>query len=319
MAKNANVEVPETVEALPEPTNKLIVTANAGAVTANFEAVAAWLAAQLETYGAYEVADESAYAQLKRDRTALRETIATVDDERKRVKKAYEAPLKAFEDRVKTMLEPAKELEARMKAEVEAYEARCVSERRVRMATAYAEMAPMLVPLVPLERFEEQRWYQRSTAEPKAIEEMHGKVADIAMGEADVRAMNLPHEAEALAEYFSTLSVSAARRRSEDIEAQERRVREMERQRREMEEAAVEQRRLLDEAEASREPQEPASAPFVAEEASEPVRTIDVPQAPSESADWRVEAWGMVKAQADELVAWLKERGIHGRKWRGTK
>lgn len=312
-AKKTNVEVPETVEALPEPTNKLAVTANPGAVTANFEAVAAWLAAQLETYAAYEVTDESAYSQLKRDRSALRETIAQVDDERKRVKQLYEAPIKAFDERVKTMLAPAKELDQRMKAEVDAYEARCAGERRERMRQAYETYAPMLVPLVPLERFEDERWYLRSTAEQKAIQDMQAKVAAIAQGQADVRAMQLPHETEALAEYFATLSVTAACQRSESIEAQERRVREMERQRREMEEAAEEQRRLLDEAEASRSPQEPACAAFVPDTAPEPVPAVTTPQAAPEPADWRVKAWGMTRNQAFELRDWLKARGIHGK------
>ena len=240
------------------------------------------------------------------------------DDERKRVKKAYEAPLKAFEERVRTMLDPAKELDARMKDEVDAYEARCVSERRERMRRAYEGFAPMLVPLVPLERFEEDRWYQRSVTEAKAVSEMEAKVAAIAQGEADVRAMQLPHETEALAEYFATLSVTAARRRSEDIEAQERRVREMERQRREMEEAEEEQRRLLDEAEASKEPQQPVSASFVADVAPEPVPAVTTPQQAPEAADWRVEAWGMTRQQAFELRDWLKAHDVHGKIGRST-
>lgn len=274
-------------------------------VESNIESVRQELARQLETYAAFEVTNETDYKKAKLDRAELNKLIKSVDDERKRVKRIYEAPVKAFESAVKEVLEPARHVEACLASAIEKYNRACEDERRERLKAAYQEFAPYIAcgnpPLVPLETIEAAAWYQRGTSEHVAMQMMQDRVETIAKGEAYLR-MRLKdagiaeREPEAMALYYKCLDDELAWKQLTDRIQREERVRQLE-----------EQRLALQKA------QEAAPEPEPEE------KVVEVPKPSAERDEWRVEAWGMTKAQAMELRDWCKARGIKGKAERIVK
>jgi len=290
-------------------------------IVANFEAVRESLTASLATFQAWTPETEEEYKALKSDRADLRKLMKGIDDQRMRVKDAYERPLKAFEVSVKELLGPAKELEARMKEEVDGYELRWKEARKARLRDKYAEMAPYIAlplpgqaaPLVPIERFEEPRWYLRGTAEKEAEDGLVGKVNAIAAGEAAVKAMHLAHEQEALAVYWMTLQVTAARERDQELCDAEAAAKALEEQRARAE-AEIQARAEAEEARRLAEtPQEATQAPEAVQmPAPTPPASPEPPQTPAEPT-FRLEAWGLTVEQVREMRDYLAARSIHGR------
>lgn len=227
-----------------------------------------------------EIITDEDYKQSKRERTGARKDIAALKgryDERMR---AIKDAVKEADARVKAALAPLDAIDAGYKAEVDTYEARWKSQRLANLAEAYGDFAPDLVALVPFERLRARfgsekgkQWDARSMSDSQAEEAMRQAVQAIANDEATIDSS--PYDAEdkaALkADYFKTLDLSGALRRTQEAKEQRERMAQLERERRERE---AEQRRLAEEAERLRAEQE-AQRQAAAQEQPKPEERVN--------------------------------------------
>lgn len=245
------------------------------------------------------------YRQAKRTRAALRKEIAAIDAERKAMTRDVEEAVRRFRDGARDVLAPLSDLDARYRALVEGYEEAVVGRRRMDMAEAYRDMAPALAGLVPFGRLcdafaEEGRWFRFSTKDQAAMEDMEARVSAIAEGERTVRAMPWASDEDrdaAVSRFFEVLDVGRA---VADVQAEaERRARV-----RELEEA----RRASAEAPAAPGPEE---APEAREEAPERPEQ-QAPEPPARRT--YVFEFELDEGELADLMAFLRARGIHGRR-----
>ena len=111
-----------------------------------------------EMRGAREIHTPEEYKEAKAMRAAVRKAAKQVDDERKRVKVAWTAPLTTFEASVKGALAPLSEVEVEWDKAIKDYEGRARAAKRGRLQAYWEEAYPALAlcvegePLVPFDR-----------------------------------------------------------------------------------------------------------------------------------------------------------------------
>lgn len=242
----------EVIETQAEPIEEAIEpTSGLDQLVAGITSEAERLA---QEYMPREIVTDEDYKQSKRERTGARKDIAALKgryDERMR---AIKDAVKEADARVKAALAPLDAIDSGYKAEVETYESRWKSARLAALAEAYADYAPDLIELVPFERLlgrfgteKGRQWDARSVSDAQAEEAMHKAVQAIASDEAtiDSSPYDDADKAALKADYFATLDLSGALRRTQEAKEQRERVARLEQERRERE---AEQRRLAEEA-----------------------------------------------------------------------
>lgn len=111
-----------------------------------------------EMRGAQTIHTPDEYKEAKAMLAAVRKAAKQVDDERKRVKVAWIAPLNTFEASVKGCLSPLAEVEGEWDKAIKDYEARARAAKRERLQAYWESAYPALAlfvegePLVPFDR-----------------------------------------------------------------------------------------------------------------------------------------------------------------------
>jgi len=273
------------------------------AIVSNIEAVKVYVESQLEQIWAYDIHDDETYKQAKRERTYVRSLKSTIDNERKRIKNLYMAPLSEFEDKVKEVTSPIDKLDAAIKQKVSAYEAEWAAVRKAELKEFFEDLAPFLAlpqegqdrELVPFDCIFDQKWLNRSTREIQAQEEIANKVSTIADGEKAVRNMNLSHEVEALAAYFETLDIGAAVLRSQEIDQQEQRA------------LALEQARQSYTEQAALKEPEPEPAQIPEPTPQQPAESVSEPQ-----RHYYLFRLYLTEQEYNSVMSWIMQSGLHG-------
>jgi hypothetical protein len=318
-------------EELTAPSSELhIIKAVPGSdIVSNIAGLKTWVELQMMAYDVPNIKTEDDYQQAKRDRTSLRSMSAAIENERKRIKGIYEAPLKAFEASVKDVTAPIGNLDGRMKEAIDTYDEQVKDAKRAIIKQHYEDLAPAIAlplegqtaALVPYERIEDSKWLNRSITDKAACDELDKIVDGIADDELTLAGLHLAHAAEAKAEYFATLDLKAAIARDKQLTDQEQRSAALE----------AERARLAAEQEAARA----ASATAQAQQVPSPA---PVPQATPKSAEDVVRHAGGIVApqpvatgrrtvflriddvtelQFSQLIGWMKAHGIHGTVMKG--
>jgi len=232
----------EVIETQAEPIEEAIEpTSGLDQLVAGITSEAERLA---QEYMPREIVTDEDYKQSKRERTGARKDIAALKgryDERMR---AIKDAVKEADARVKAALAPLDAIDAGYKAEVDTYESRWKSARLAALAEAYADYAPDLTELVPFERLlgrfgteKGRQWDARSVSDAQAEEAMHKAVQAIASDEAtiDSSPYDDADKAALKADYFATLDLSGALRRTQEAKEQRERVERLEQERKERE------------------------------------------------------------------------------------
>jgi hypothetical protein len=280
-------------------------------------------------YKPHEITTAQGYKDAKQARAFLRKEIAAIEAERKDQTREIENTLARFKSGAKAAIARLLELDESYKDNLDAWDERCIAERKCTLAEEYASYAPDLAeplegqtePLVPFSRLDAKysadgKWYNRSTSEKAAIADMQKRVEKIAADDHTIDQLDMTdaERTELKAEYFATLdfaqSMSAAtqrreaRKRAEALE-QER----LARQAWEQEQAAQQQAAELEAVETALEPMpQTVAQPTPVEQAvPEPVA------APAEIASIFVLEVEVTPTQKQALISYLKAQGIHGR------
>jgi hypothetical protein len=194
-------------------------------------------------YGAPDVHDDESYKWAKRYRAGLRKDIAEIDGDRKRMTRETEDAVKRFREGCKDVLQPLTALDDAYKSALTEHEQAYIQQRDTEMAARYSSDYPDLAELVPWGTLDakfgkEGRWHLWGTSDAKAWQSV-SEACDRTMADVSTirTAAQGDEEADAtIADYCSTLDLSAALRNA--VERRERlaRVKAAEDERRRWEE-----------------------------------------------------------------------------------
>lgn len=195
-----------------EETTDLEVTVATPEISDNLAALSAHVDEALEPYVGWvvDVSDRKRIAEAKKVLAQLPKLKKRIDAERIRVKKAYTAPLEAWEKRVHEVTNRIETVYREVKGQIDAAEQASRDARREHLIEVYEEFAPALVPMVPFERFEDRKWMRISMNEKAAEAELCDRVAKIARDWDVLKASNLRCPQESEVEFFRTLDLQAA-------------------------------------------------------------------------------------------------------------
>lgn len=175
--------------------------------------------------GAGEIHTPDEYREAKRMRAAVRASVKQVEDERKRVKASWMAPLTTFEASVKGCLTPLAEVEGEWDAAIKSYEARARAAKRERLQAYWEGTYPALAlcvegePLVPFDRAAEAVSKELKNMsemgegrDPVAFAKLDGLAARLAEGARCVAALSEPAEVreDALSRMYASFNVVEA-------------------------------------------------------------------------------------------------------------
>ena len=204
------------IEVTPEVIQEeaLAVQFQPATITADFAGMRAKLEKMIEPYRGItpETAASMDIKEAKACRADLRAISKRLNDDRKAIKKAYEAPLKEFEAAIKELdaliAEPCRVIDEAIKAREEAER----EGRRNALEQVYRDFMPELVELVPFDAILDPKWLNKSFGEKKAENELCEKVAGIAADWESFKKikpqLHFPDEAER--EFWRTLSLREA-------------------------------------------------------------------------------------------------------------
>lgn len=178
-----------------------------------------------EMRGARPIHTPEEYKEAKAMRAAVRKAAKQVDDERKRVKVAWTAPLTRFEASVKGALAPLSEVEGEWDRAIKDYEARARAAKRERLQAYWEEAYPALAlcvegePLVPFDRASacvEKELRNMSEAgegrDPVAFAKLDELAAHLAEGARAIASLSEPQEVreDALSRLYASFNVVEA-------------------------------------------------------------------------------------------------------------
>lgn len=203
-------EAIEATAEVIEPTNELQATYTPAIIADNLTAVEAWVDAQIEPYvGA--VLDPKNEQQIKEGRTCmadLNKIKAPIEAERKRIKGLYNAPLKAFEDRVKAITAKVDDARANLKRQVDAADEAFRDARAAALREEYDNVAGAMAGVIGFEAILDRAWLNRSVGEAKACSLLADKAAEALKGYNVLLEQSLNHKDEVMKRFSETLDLA---------------------------------------------------------------------------------------------------------------
>ena len=290
----------EVIEVTPEVIEEeaLAVQFQPAIITADFAGMRKKLEAMIEPYKGItpEIVATMDLKEAKACRADLRAISKRLNDDRKAIKKVYEAPLKEFEAAVKELdaliAEPCKVIDDAIKQREEAER----QERYMALAQVFADFVPESVAEnIGFDRVLEPQWLNKSFGAKKAENALTDKVAAVlAEWESFKRTkskLNYPEECER--EFWRTLSFSAASDKDEQLAQEQARIDAMNA---EIAEVQAYQRQEV---------------PQIVQEAEQQVANVPAPE--FEQVEVYFFALELTPRQRHELIGYLKAQGVHGK------
>lgn len=203
----------ETIEMTAEviePTKELQAVYTPAVIDDNLAALEAYIDEQIEPYvgAVIDPGDEEQVKQARACMADLNKMKAPIEEERKRIKKAYNAPLAAFEGRVKGITSKIDAARSGLKEQVDAADAAFREKRKAKLAEEYEGVAGAMADVVPFDAVLDPSWLNRSTVEAKALAAVADKAEAALKGYDALLAQNLNHKDEVLKRYAETLDMT---------------------------------------------------------------------------------------------------------------
>lgn len=257
-------ETLEVAAEVIEPSDALEVTYTPAVFADNLAALDAYVEQQIAPYVGAQI-DPNDYEQVKEARKCmadLNKLKDPIETERKRIKRAYEAPLKEFEGKVKGITSKIDAARAAIKAQVDEADARFKELRRGLLLEEYEGCAGPIADVITFSAILEDAWLNRSTMESKAVNALFAKVESALKGYKTLQAKELRHKDEVVKRYADTLDLIAALELEDQLNERDREMAEF-KAAQEAAQLVAEQRRAPEpEPETRPAPQpEPACAP----------------------------------------------------------
>lgn len=200
-------------------------------ITANFEAVKDWLTEELAPY-ATMVVTEDGIADAKKTRAAINKVGASIDSQRKAVKKEWMRPYEAFESKVKELTGIVNEAVSNIDVQIKEMENAEKEAKRQRLWDLFTESSADIREYVEFEDVFDKKWLNATFAETDAANAIVQQLDDIREGLDAIRSMNSPYESAMLSEYAKSHNLAKAMAEGKRLEAiakaeEERKAREV--------------------------------------------------------------------------------------------
>lgn len=238
------------------------VEKNLGTISSNLDAVEESIKAYVAEYENYVVSEDSV-ADSKKLLADIRKQKKALDDERKQIKKDWNAPYAEFEKRANEVIALYDKPINLINGQLAQFEEDRKAKKKEEITSIYNELKGDLEEYAPLERIYNSKWENASISTKSIREDIQLEFDKVAMEISTIKSMESKYEDKGLEEYKRTHSMQAAiqcmsdyRKKEEEILARqeaERKARE-ERERQEAERA--EQERILAEQERKRAEEE---------------------------------------------------------------
>lgn len=211
-------------------TTELAVTYTPAVIDDNLTALEAYVDGQIAPYMGMGMAiDPNSETEVKKARAVmalLNKLKKPIDDERKRVKREYDAPLKEFEARVKAITSKIDEARDFVKVQVENADEAFKERRKAHLAEEYEGVAGLLAGVIPFDAICEPEWLRRSKAESAAEAALQDKAQTALKGYETLMKKQLVHADEVMKRYAETLDVIAALELEDELNEKDRRMAE---------------------------------------------------------------------------------------------
>lgn len=220
----------EPIEVTAEVIEKteLTVTYTPAVIENNLAALRDYVDEQIKPYLGM-VIDPESDAELKNARAVMNELNKLkkpIEDERKRVKREYDAPLKAFEAEVKAITSKIDEARDFVKVQVDNADEEFKARRKAHLAEEYEGVAGLLANVIPFEVILEPEWLRRSKAESAAEAALQDKAATALKGYETLMKKQLVHADEVIKRYAETLDVISALELEDELNERDRQMAE---------------------------------------------------------------------------------------------
>lgn len=159
----------------------------------NYAELKAWLADGLKRYEGI-VYDDTQIGLAKKDRANLNKLADAIDSKRKEMKALYLEPYAEFEAQAKELTAMVKAQADAIAAQIKAFDDFRKEQKREKIQKIYAQIFGNLAALVPYERIENPKWYNVTTTEAAASEEIAGLAERIEKGLAAIDKMGAPEQ-----------------------------------------------------------------------------------------------------------------------------
>lgn len=215
----------EVIEA--EPTEIEVVYTPA-VITDNLAKLDAYVDRQLEIYIGAEI-DPQDYEQVKGARNAmaaLNDLKKPIENERKRIKREYETPLKAFEANVKGITAKIDDARNAIKEQVDEADRLFKDGRRAFLEEEYMGCAGAIADVIKFDAILDPRWLNRSTPESKAVSQLYEKTEQALQSYQALQKQQLNHPDEVVKKFADTMDLTAALQYEEELNERDREMEE---------------------------------------------------------------------------------------------
>lgn len=204
----------EPIEVTPEiiPSDKLEVAYSPAVFTDNLEALSAYVDKEIAPYVGAEIDihDNEMVKEARKCMADLNKLKKPIEDERKRIKKIYTDPLKAFEAEVKTITTKIDQAREGIKKQVDEADENFKAWRRGILEEEYEGCAGVLTEIIPFSAVLEDEWLNRSTGEMKAKKQLQDKLERALKGYNTLQEKNLVFKDKVVKHFAETLDVIEA-------------------------------------------------------------------------------------------------------------
>lgn len=217
-------EVIEVQAEVIEPAKDIEVSCTKAIIKDNLASIEAYVDEQLKPYigAVIDPADDKQVSEGRTCMADLNKLKGPIESERMRIKKEYEAPLKAFEVRVKQITGKIDGARASIKNQVDAADKAFKARRHALLEEEFAGCAGPLEGLLAFERVLDSTWLNRSTPEAKALKGMQDAVIDAIEKYETLVASGLRHKDECVKLFCETLDLKKALALDGELAEQER-------------------------------------------------------------------------------------------------
>lgn len=239
MTKNNSKLEEIVVDAEIIETPELAVTYTPATIDDNLAALETYVDSQLALYIGTTI-DPNDEQQIKGGRNAaaaLNKLKEPIESERKRIKREYEKPLKAFEAKVKSITLKIDNARADIKAQIDTADRLFKDDRHVLLKEEYEGAVGIMADVISFDAILDPKWLNRSTPEIKAIHELEDAAIKAKEGYDTLMAKQLNHKDEVMAKYATTLDMIAALKLEDELNEKDRQMAEFKARQEEMERA----------------------------------------------------------------------------------
>lgn len=226
------------------------VSKNLGTITSNLDAVEASIQAYVADYENYVVSEDTV-KDSKNLLADIRKQQKALDDERKKIKKEWNAPFDAFEKRAKEVIALYDKPIALINGQLTMFEEDRKEKRKEEITSIYNELKGELEEYVPLTRIYNSKWENATTTLKSVREDITMEFEKAQMEISTIKSMESKYEDKGLEEYKRTFSMQSAiqlmndyRKKEEDILARQEAERKAKEERERLEAERAEQERI---------------------------------------------------------------------------